>query len=233
MAHTHEFNGFYPQTTTFLETLRETNSKPWYEDNKELYEKLVLHPQRGLVETLGPFMMAIDPQLEVRPSINKTISRIFRDTRFSKDKTLFKNNAFIKFKKPRKDWKERPSFYFGIFPDFYSTGMGYFHAPPSFMEEFRKELVKNPKKFLEVTKPLKKLDFTIAGNAFKRPKKADLPEELLDWYNMKTFYVAVRKPLGEELYSKKVIKDIQTVFAATAPLYHYLWSLHQKLDERT
>ena len=83
------FTGFSKESLTFLTIVNKKNSKEWFEKNRDNYEKYLLEPFRMLVAELGKDMLKIDPGFEVRPQINKTISKIFRDTRFSvSDMTL-------------------------------------------------------------------------------------------------------------------------------------------------
>jgi hypothetical protein len=55
------------------------------------------------------FMLSIDPYFDVHPAINRTISKIYRDTRFSNDKSPFKTTMWITFKRPEKNWKDAPA----------------------------------------------------------------------------------------------------------------------------
>lgn len=84
------------------------NSKSWFEDNKHMYSECVLKPAQSLVSELSDFMLAIDPYLETAPTVGKTISRIYRDTRFSKDKSPFRTNIWITLKRPKKEWVDAP-----------------------------------------------------------------------------------------------------------------------------
>ena len=87
------FHGFAPESVAFLKNVHSKNSKPWFEKNRGSFERFLLDPLKRLVEDLTPTMIGIDPEFEIRPSINRTISTIYRDTRFSKDKSLFKNTT--------------------------------------------------------------------------------------------------------------------------------------------
>ena len=81
------FKGYQKEAIVFLKNLRNNNNKQWFEAHRGGYEEFLLLPTRELVTALGNFMLTIDPNFEIRPVINKTISKIYRDTRFSKNKT--------------------------------------------------------------------------------------------------------------------------------------------------
>ncbi len=70
------FNGFSPQSFQFLHDLCQNNNKEWFELHKPDYQEHILQPLQRLVAGLGPMMLSIDPDFEVRPALNKTISRI-------------------------------------------------------------------------------------------------------------------------------------------------------------
>ena len=110
-----EFSGFSKESLDILKQVKINNSKIWFEKHHSEYEKYLLTPFRELVSDLTPMILSVDPDIEVRPAINKTISRIFRDTRFSKDKSLFRDTMWLVFKRPGSDWKiSIPGFYFEI-----------------------------------------------------------------------------------------------------------------------
>ncbi|VTR59315.1 Uncharacterised protein [Serratia fonticola] len=72
------------------------------ENNKTAYEKYLLEPFQHLVKSLTPIVQEIDKNIEVSPKIGKTISRIYRDTRFSKDKSRFRDRMWLTFKRDKK-----------------------------------------------------------------------------------------------------------------------------------
>ena len=90
-----QFNGFSPKTLKFLRWLKAHNDKAGFQAHKANYEEYVLQPLRDLVTDLGDFMLDIDHSFEITPVINKTISRIYRDTRFSKDKSPYRSTVSL------------------------------------------------------------------------------------------------------------------------------------------
>ena len=103
-----KFAGFTPETFEFFAGLRENNYKPWFEEHKPVYELEVLQPLKALVFAMTPAMYSIDSQMNFRP--NKIISRIYRDIRFSKDKSPYKTNMWITFQRMVSDWECYPGF---------------------------------------------------------------------------------------------------------------------------
>ncbi len=101
-------------------------------------------------------MLTIDPSFGIRPAVDKTISRIYRDTRFSKDKSLFKSTMWLTFKRPRKDWKDAPAYFLEISPDSYRYGMGYYSVSSDTMYKFREMIDKKPKESVLNSDEIKK-----------------------------------------------------------------------------
>jgi len=133
-----KFNGFSPKTLKFLRGLKANNNKSWFETHRAEYDEYVLQPLRDLVTDLGDFMLDIDPRFEITPAVNKTISRIYRDTRFSKDKSPFRSTVWFTFKNRSKDWTTLVcGYFFELSVNSYRYGMGFYNAAPAIMSQFR------------------------------------------------------------------------------------------------
>ena len=76
-----EFKGFSKKTLPFLESIRKNNNKEWFEAHKSDYEELILNPSRTFVIEMGEHLQALEPTINAEPKINKSLYRIYRDTR--------------------------------------------------------------------------------------------------------------------------------------------------------
>ena len=92
-----KFAGFTPQAVEFLKNIKENNNKAWFEAHKSAYQKTLLEPLRDLAEDLSGDMLAIDSFLVVG---SKAVSRIYRDTRFARNKEPYKTSMWLTFKRP-------------------------------------------------------------------------------------------------------------------------------------
>ncbi|MBN2009767.1 DUF2461 domain-containing protein [candidate division KSB1 bacterium] len=220
------FTGFINETLTFFRDVHANNSKAWFEDHRDDYNRYVMTPFKQLVTDLAPTMLKIDPFMEVRPAVNKTISKIHRDTRFSNDKTLFKQNMWLTFKRPSEDWKVAPAFYFELFPDWYRYGMGYYSATRADMNRLREAIDNFPGEFLNVTAFLRETEFfTLHGDEYKRPIPSDHPDEIQTWYQRKSFYVSCDKQIEEVVFSAALVDELAERFLMMSSLYQYLMDL--------
>jgi uncharacterized protein (TIGR02453 family) len=218
------FTGFDHRAVQFLNDLRKNNSKAWFEENKHLYTAYLLDPCRFLVSDLGDFMLGIDPDFEVRPAINKTISRIYRDTRFSKDKSLFKTNVWITFKKPIKDWQNAPAYFFEIASDFYRYGMGFYSASAQTMSRLRKAVLENSLSFQKANESFWRQNiFTMEGEKYKKKiASADsLNEKAMEWMQRKNIYFAARKNIDDLLFQPELARELKKGFKILSPIYEF------------
>ena len=221
------FPGFSQKTLEFLTDLSENNNKIWFEEHRYDYNEYLMKPLRNLVIDLGEFMLAaIDPYLDVNPAINRTISKIYRDIRFSNDKSPFKSTMWITFKRPNKDWKDEPTYFFEISPAFYRYGMGFYCASKDTMDKFREVMDKKPKEFMKSISFLSKQNtFVLEGGKYKRLIDKNKPEEIQQWYQRRNLYLVCNRPIEKRLFSRKLIDDLISGFEIIAPFYHFLWNI--------
>ncbi len=216
-------NTFSKETIVFLKQLSANNNKPWFETHKSNYEKFVLQPLKNTVLSLSDSMLAIDPFFETRPTINKTISGIYRDIRFSKDKSPFKTSFWITFKRPQKDWKDAPAYFFEISPETYRYGMGFYKATPKTMELFRAFVDNNMNDFKQLISLYgKQKTFVLEGEKYKRTFNERLPEYVQEWYQRKNFYLVCNRKIDKDLFSPKLFEDLRIGFEMLSDLYKFL-----------
>ncbi|MPM88088.1 hypothetical protein SDC9_135189 [bioreactor metagenome] len=218
------FKGFSEDTIKYLKELNENNNKQWFEANRDRYKKVLYEPFEELVLNLGPFMLSIDPLLDVNPK--KTISRINRDVRFSKDKSPYRTNMWIAFKRTYQDWKAEPTYFFEICPDNYRYGMGFYNLPKEFMSKLRSMIDEGEKKFTKIhSLYMKQNIFKLEGEKYKRIINPDLPEELNEWYQRKELYFACSRKIDERLFTPLLVDDLIEGFEKIAPIYNFLLGL--------
>ena len=225
------FNGFSPKTLEFLRGLKENNNKTWFEAHRADYEEYVLEPLRNLVTDLGDFMLDIDPCFEITPAVNKTISRIYRDTRFSKDKSPFRSTVWIVFKNQSRDWSTLVSgYFFELSPNSYRYGMGFYDAAPAIMSKFREMIDAEPKEFLKAISFFsKQKTFVIEGDKYRRIIEKSKPKEIQDWYQRRNLYLVCNRKIDDILFSSRLVDDLASDFNLVAPFYHYLQKIGRSI----
>lgn len=223
---TGRFRGFREDALRFLETVRARDDKSWFEQNRERYRELLVLPFQALVLDLTPTMRRIDPRFELRPAIGRAISRIYRDTRFSKDKSLFRDSMWIAFKRPSREWTDAPSYFFEITPSFYRYGMGYYSASRATMDALRASIDENPAPFRRAIAFHKKgSPFDLRGETYKRPLPSRHTKEIQEWTGRKSFYLVADRSIDRTLFSPSLVPLLDEGFRALGPLYRYLAAL--------
>lgn len=91
------FEGYSSEIQGFFAELGDNNNKQWFEANRDRYEALVMAPSVQLVAALAEPLSKLNPALNAEPKVNKSIRRIYRDTRFSKDKTPYQTRLHMIF----------------------------------------------------------------------------------------------------------------------------------------
>jgi uncharacterized protein (TIGR02453 family) len=218
------FQGFSPEAIRFLVENRKHNSKPWFESHRDQYESQLLNPFRHLIQELSPAMLAIDPDFDLKPAINRTISKVYRDTRFSRDKSLFRDTMWLVIRRLGEDWKTTaPAFYFEMMPRGYRYGMGFYEASRVIMDSFREAIDEKTQAFKKVIAFLGQSDrYILNGESYKRLLPSRHPEIIQKWYQRKTFYLSCERSHDAILFSPKLAGELIEGFEILAPLYRFI-----------
>lgn len=220
------FEGFLPKTFEFLLELEFNNRKDWFEENKPQYREFVLKPFQELVGDLSRFMLDIDPAFETRAEVDKTISRIYRDVRFSKDKSPYRSSVWITFKRACRDWKLDPCFFFEITPHLYRYGMGFYIASKEALHRLRELIDEDSEEFREILALYKSQnEFLLEGEVYKRPLDKNKTGDVLEWYQRKNMYFMSTKKIDKRVFEKGLIDDIKRSFELMKPFYNFLWKI--------
>lgn len=221
---TERFNGFLPQTLDFLQNLGVHNDRAWFETHRREYEEHLQEPLKALVTDLAGFMHSIDQDLVTAPG--RAVSRIHRDTRFSRDKSPYKTTMWITFKRQITEWRDAPCWFFELNADSYRYGMGFYSASKGTMDRLREMIERRPAQFRQAVAFLGEQEmFMLEGEMYKRALRPDLPEDLHCWHQRKNFYLVCNRQPDKALFSRGLADDLRRGFGMLAPFYDYLWKV--------
>lgn len=224
----YNFNGFKQETIKFLLGLKQNNNKAWFEKHRQDYQEYLLKPFQSLVADMSTTMLSLDPGFETRPYVNKTISRIYRDIRFSRDKSPFRPNMWITFKRPQKGWYDAPAYFFELSYDSYRYGMGYYTASSRELAWMRSLIDEGHRDFKEILEIYKSQNlFVLEGEQYKRIMDKNKPEEINNWYQRKNMYFVRNKDIDDTLFSQDLIPELDFAFALLKPFYDFFWKLRE------
>lgn len=220
------FEGFCEDTLKFLVELTINNNKPWFEENRKHYEKVLLNPMQELVMDLTPAMIAIDPAFVTKPSIGATISRIHRDTRFSKDKSPYRSNMWLTFKRGGDLWEQEPGYFFEIAADYWSFGMGYFQATKDTMDRIKADIkADNPKITKLIDELNKRKDLKLFGDDYKKFKDDGIPDAYKSWMSKKNVYFMALSKDMDVVTGKHLLPKLIEGFKFLGGFYDYFWQI--------
>ncbi len=179
-------NPIRPALFKFLRDLSKNNSRPWFQDNKARYESDVKEPLLAFIDQVGVGLRKVSPQVDASP---RALFRIYRDTRFSKDKTPYKTNAGVHFRHVEGRSAHAPGLYLHLEPGKAFIGTGIWHPEPKALGAIRQHIVDNAAQWKKITSSRTfKSRFRLEGDSLKRPPRGfDAEHPLIDDLKRKDF----------------------------------------------
>lgn len=215
---------FRSETLAFLAELSRNNNRDWFNANKQRYEEQVL-------DVALEFIVAMqDPLAEVAPHfvaqatrVGGSLMRIYRDTRFSKDKIPYKTNIGIQFRHEQSKDVHAPGYYVHIDPEQVFLGVGMWRPDSEPLKRIRERIAARPGEWRRVVNDGKfRRHFALAGESLKRPPRGfDKDHELIDDIKRKSF-IAVKELDVEDCLQPGFRARVLTAFRAGTPFMQFL-----------
>jgi len=223
------FSGFTTETVRFFSALRKNNNRPWFEEHRAAYEERVLAPAKLFVTAMGERLRTIAPGVVAVPAVNKSIFRIYRDTRFTLDPTPYKTHLGIYFWEGARPKMESAGYYFQIEPPTIVLGGGMYMIPDKLLGRYRRDVVdrKRGPEIRKIVEGLRSLaGFTVEGEHYKRvPAGFDPGHPNADLLKHNGLYASFEAKIPEELYSGRLVDYCFERFEPVAPLNRWLMKL--------
>lgn len=168
---------FSPETFRFLKQLKRHNDREWFLTNKERYESEVKAPMLRFIADFAPRLRAISRNFVVDPKpVGGSMFRIYRDVRFSEDKSPYKTHLAAHFPH-RRAWDgdesvHAPGFYIHIEPGECFMGAGLWRPDSIALSRIRNAILDHPEKWKAVLKSSPEIE----GDSLKRPPHGIDPE---------------------------------------------------------
>jgi len=207
----------------FLEKLKANNTRPFFEKNKDTYIKL----HEEMIAFADALLIEVKKFDEIEtPTGKKSLNRIYRDIRFSKDKTPYKTHWGGGLK--RMGATRRGGFYYHIEKGNSFVGGGFWAPSPKDLLHIRKQIDLDASPLRKVINSKKFKDYfgTLEGDQLKSsPKGFDKENENIDLLNHKQFVVRhkfTNKEVHEKEFYKKVAQGFKTMLPFFTVLSEYL-----------
>jgi uncharacterized protein (TIGR02453 family) len=215
---------FTQSTFAFLDELSANNNRSWFEENKSRYESLVREPALDFIEAMEPALKSFAPGFRAEPrKVGGSLMRVFRDTRFSRDKTPYKTNIGIQFRHALGKDIHAPGFYVHIATDECFFAAGCWHPEPDALGKMRDLIVQKPDKWFAARNDKKFIaKWALWGESLTRPPRgyaADHPAI----EDIKRKDIVALAPLSiKEVTGKGLVTLAEKRFTETVPFMKFL-----------
>lgn len=235
MAGKSNFKGFPEECVQFYVELSRNNTRQWFSDHKDDFNKYVLEPAQDFVFEMGKLLKRLSPRIIADPRLDKSIFRPYRDTRFSKDKSPYKTHLGIFFWEGSRPKMECPGYYFHLEPPtlFLAAGMHCFSKP--LLETYRDSVV-DPKHGRELTnavkRVLKKPNYAVGGKHFKKtPRGYDGSHENAELLLHNGLYAMTEFDVPPQFYSEEILEYCFERFEHVSPVHEWLAAMAERVGK--
>lgn len=210
---------FGPSCFAFLKELKAHNNRDWFAANKARFVQDVEAPALQFVADLAPRLKAISPRFiaDARRT-GGSLFRIYRDTRFSADKTPYKTHVAMHFKHDGKGLESVPGFYLHVEPGDSMGGGGIYHPDPASLRRIRMRLAEHPGDW----KPVVAAKLAVEGESLRRvPTGFPADHPRAEDLKRKDHYVMARYTL-KDVQSDAFLDQYVATCQEVAPLVRFL-----------
>jgi uncharacterized protein (TIGR02453 family) len=216
------FPGFSRDGLKFLRDLKKNNDREWFTPRKMIFDEQLRQPMLRLIEAVHSEMIRFAPQYVGEPA--KCVYRIYRDTRFSKDKTPYKTHVGALLWHKGTEKNDAASFYFAVSPESVEVAGGLYFAEAEALLGVRTHIRDSHEELegLLDSRKLRRLMGELQGDTLTRvPKGFDCAHPAVEFLKRKQFYLFNRLDAALA-HSPKILKEIVSRFEAMMPLVEYL-----------
>ena len=230
-----EFRGFSKKSLAFLESIRQNNNNEWFELHRKEYEEYILEPSRAFVEEFGEHLQALEPTINFSPKINKSLYRIYRDTRrMGAIKVPLKHRIGVIFWQGCTKRMQSSSFYLHFSPDelYVAVGVRWFEKP--MLDAYREYIKddKNREKLSNILENILACGYKVIDKGYKRyPRGFDkeMSHAELSLYKGMATYKVLDPHLIED--GEKLINTLYKIYKDMLPLQQLMYDVSLRVKE--
>jgi uncharacterized protein (TIGR02453 family) len=213
---------FTAKTLAFLRALKRNNDREWFRARKDDYERHVRGPMTALVAQLAVDLPAFAPELVADPK--RSLYRIYRDTRFSEDKTPLKTNAAAAFPPRALPRHEGAGLYVEIAPGWVWMGGGLYMPPPESLYAIRERIATSHPKLhrLVTAREFRAVVGTLQGEQLTRVPRGYLKDHPAADYLRHKQFLGFREFEPAFATSDRFYPELLRTFKALTPLVRFL-----------
>jgi uncharacterized protein (TIGR02453 family) len=215
---------FYPETIRFLEQLAANNNREWFKEHKSRYEEEVLDVALRFIQSMQDPLAEIAPRFVALPTrTGGSLMRVYRDTRFSKNKTPYKTNIGIQFRHEQARDVHSPGYYVHIAADQVFVGVGMWRPDSDPLRGIRERIAAKPAEWNRVMRDRSfKRQFELGGEMLVRPPRGfDKDHECIEDIRRKSF-IAVRELDVKDCLKPQFQRTVESSFKTAEPFMRFL-----------
>jgi len=208
----------------FLSDLERNNRREWFQEHKPRYEADLKEPALQFIRDFAPRLAKISPHFDAIPkAVGGSLFRIYRDTRFSKDKTPYKTHCGIHFRHETAKDAHAPGFYLHIAADEAFVGTGMWHPDPKTAGKVRAAIAADPAGWKRaIGGKAFRADWELAGDSLKRPPRGfDAEHPLIEDLKRKDF-MALTPLSSDRVLAPGFLTDFAKCCKVGAPLVKFI-----------
>jgi uncharacterized protein (TIGR02453 family) len=215
---------FNPGTLQFLNQLQQNNNRAWFNENKSRYEEQVLDPALRFIQSMQAPLEKIAPHFTAIPKrMGGSLMRVYRDTRFARNKDPYKTNIGIQFRHELARDVHAPGFYLHFDPAEVFLGVGMWHPDAQGLAAVRARLLAKPAQLERaLAQPQFKAWFRLGGESLKRAPAGVAPDHPLIEHLKRKDHIALAQLTHAQLGSPRLLDLLEARFAATKPYVKFL-----------
>ena len=188
-------------------------------------------PFYAFIEEMAPKLRTIDPQMELRPY--KCLARIRRDTRFTKDKSPYRDHLWITFRRAGEPREQSLNYWFEFGPQTLEWGLGFWGENRPVMDRLRRQMAAQPKRIQDIIDDCRLPEHHLvkSGPEFRRMAVPEnIPPLLQTWYRSKELYIARANVKYDWAFDEKLPERVWRDYRAMAPLYRLLRGIYDDVQ---
>lgn len=219
------FTGLPKDYFDFFKELKANNNREWFNDNKPRFRASVQEPLAAFVEAMAPKLKKISKHVVADPRLNGgSVFRIYKDVRFSKDKSPYKTHGGVQFRHALGKDAHAPGFYVHLDPQEIFYGGGVWAPPSPNLLKIREAISGKSKAWVKATSgaAFEKRFGDLRGAALKRPPRGfDAEDPMIEDIKRKSFFAMHE---GKPAQTKKAAfaDDVAAAFTDVKPLMKFL-----------
>jgi len=219
------FNGLPADYFKFFKELKTNNNREWFNDNKPRFHASVQEPLAAFVEAMAPRLKKISKHFVADPRLNGgSVFRIYKDVRFSKDKTPYKTHGGVQFRHALGKGAHAPGFYVHLDPEEVFYGGGVWGPPAPQLLRIREAISAKGAAWNKASSSatFEKRFGEMRGEALKRPPRGfDADDPMIEDIKRKSFFAMAE---GKPAQTKKVAfcDDVEAAMRDAKPLMKFL-----------